>query len=768
MYITKQKFAEMAKTAPSGYTPVQLAEYLVKSGHTLEGYNEPKSNVVKDVARDIIRPFAQSAEGVSQGVGAFGSVLKAGGQLALGKKDEAKKTLDNRAAKITQSRQEPLTVLGKNVGYLENAKQGAGAGLEVLSTFVGGGGVGSALKTGFKSGVKLLAKEGAKTGFKSGSLYGAGSALRENKDVGTGILTGGTAGIVGGALLSPAIGVTQKLIPAITKKALGIAEKKLYDIAEDLTKRTPTTIKRESKWMKNTPQFLVEEKILPLLKSENRRIDASDALTALNAKSYSENKAFRQVLVDSGKTQSLNELRDRLQAELGEELKTSGTSLEKAMATIDQEIEAYKRNFLKEGIQDGDDLILPIEVFNDIKSGLWKKSSVSRRVPGSELEADVFYQMGHSAKELIEEKIDDASIGQMNSRLGDFAQAIKVLETANGKVVPGGMLGRGLTKLAGTIAGANGGVTGAILGNITAGKLADLAANPKIRTSVYSKVYDILKKSGKSDIIEQAQKILEKRANERATRKLLDAPKFIPLKSKSDTSKLFSQEEADALLRELGVIKDKVKKNIKPGLTIEDVSKKPLKSLEVEAKKYLYHTTPSENILNIKKEGLKSGGGQFGEGTYFTNSEKELSDFIRDFDSQIRIKRDVAEKIGKITENQTKYKDVKELLLSNTGKSIPPEAIELKLPNGEWKSIIDINTKDFISNINVYRAKELKGWWNKNYNNLSQSDNDFISKIFYSNGESGNPSNAKLQLKPSEKQRLDKITNSELLNNLVK
>ena len=42
-----------------------------------------------------------------------------------------------------------------------------------------------------------------------------------------------------------------------------------------------------------------------------------------------------------------------------------------------------------------------------------------------------------------------------------------------------------------------------------------------------------------------------------------------------------------------------------------------------EAKKYksaeefVYHTTPAENILSIQKEGLKSGGGQFGKGTYF-------------------------------------------------------------------------------------------------------------------------------------------------------
>ena len=120
---------------------------------------------------------------------------------------------------------------------------------------------------------------------------------------------------------------------------------------------------------------------------------------------------------------------------------------------------------------------------------------------------------------------------------------------------------------------------------------------------------------------------------------------------------------------------------------------------------------------------------------------------------------------GGLKENQTAYRSSKELLLPDTGLAIPSEAIDIKTKKGEWIPLKTAKVDDFKDIVNIYKARDLSSWWDKNYNNLSQADNDFISKVMYSNGESGgtlNVSNAKLQLKPSEKTRLDKITKSQL------
>lgn len=560
-YITKKKLAEIINNAPKNVDRTKLLSELVSRGNILEGYNEKKTGFLTNVARDIVSPFVKGAELLKSGGQAYGSVIKAGFQQLAGNKQGALETITKAGEKIQKERPETIGIFGQGVKTIQNQKQAAGTALELASTFVGGGGAKTAV-TGLKAPLKTVAKNlaigGAKTGAKAGALYGAGQALGQDRNVLGGAVGGAIGGGIGGAILSPALGVAGRAVtqavPTIKTKLLSSSEKRLVNVAQDLTKMTPTAIKKESAWSKNTPKFLVQERVLPLIDSQNGKIKADDAISALRAKSQLENTAFKNILQDSGKKISLDEYGNRLKQELTEDLRNRGADLDNAITKVDKEIEAYKKNYADKITDVDGQSYIDVTDFNDIKSGLWQKSSVSRRVPGSELDADIFYQMGHGAKELIEEVIDDAEVAKLNGRLGDFAQAIKVLETANGKVLPGGMLGKGLTKIAGTIAGAaGGGLPGSVLGNITGGILADIASNPKIRTSILAKVYNRLQKEGKENIIEEAQKILEKRGLERASRKLLEAPKSIILNSKSDTSRLFTQEEAQILLDSMKV-----------------------------------------------------------------------------------------------------------------------------------------------------------------------------------------------------------------------
>jgi len=431
------------------------------------------------------------------------------------------------------------------------AKFGYGEGQQaVTASALGGAGKvvqgAVALGQGYEGAKDVIS--GVKTGNAEQAIQG-GAALATSA-----LMAKGVVDTKGWIINNDTLPVIKDIASAAKDKANGIVtpmlKNKLTSVASDLVKMTPKQTNSEIKWGKNTPDFLVNEGVLPEIKSSGNRLDTTDAKGALQEKYQAENTAFNEVLRDSGQYVSLDSLKNQGLSGLDESLKSRGTDLPKAKKFVNQEVDALKNNYQNEGIKSGNDLLVPVETFNNIKSGFWQKSSVARKVPGAELAADLNYQLGHTAKDIIENTVNDANIQQMNSRLGDFAQAIKVLDNANGKVIPGGFISKGVTRLAGTIAGAaTGNPVSAIIGNITGGKLAEITANPQFKTGVLSKLYAKLNQTPKGrSIVEEAASILKQRGDERSSRLLLEAPKSIQLKSKTDTSRLFTQSEAQQLL----------------------------------------------------------------------------------------------------------------------------------------------------------------------------------------------------------------------------
>lgn len=621
-------------------------------------------------------------------------------------KERAKKYLEA-AQKLAET--EEMDIFNRPE-YQKTAKQvigeAIGTGLEVASfgTF-GAGKIPTVAKPVLSPAKNILqgVKQGAKIGGAYGSAFGVSNALEQNKstaDIVKGGLTGGLTGVVGGAVLGGAVsGLTGGASALISranklstegKVALGkYAEKKLFQTSRELVKMSPTKTANEAKWQKNTPEFIANEfvidpdtlkpkSILQLIDSDGRKLVTDDAVNALRNKYQEESAAFNNLLKDSGEYISLNTLKQRAIENI-KSLKTQGSDYDSAIAQIKKEINSYKKNYQANGLVDGDDLLIRVDDFNKIKSGLWSKTSNFNPSQADKLQSDVSYKMGQTAKDLIEETVDDVAIKKMNQRLGDMASAINVLQSAQGKVIPGGFFGRQLTRIAGTIAGSTGGLPGSILGNITGGVLADVMLDPKVKTSVWTKLYQSLNKTkqGKT-IIDEAIEILKKRGEERASRKLLGAPNFIPLKSKTDNSRLFTQEEAKALLESLKIkepqkllnaagknpillpsksqttinkIMDKqvVQKNIKPGLTIENVSKKPLQSnLIQEAKKYksaeefikaqgtpVYHGTDISSADSISKSGVKIMGNGNAESGISLSTNKKISNIFSGKDGKI-------------------------------------------------------------------------------------------------------------------------------------
>lgn len=80
-------------------------------------------------------------------------------------------------------------VLGVDVTAPKTGKdvlKDVGAGLETVAMGIGGGGVGSTLKTGLKEGLKSGLKEGAVLGLKTSPLFGVGDSLAQgNTDIKT-------------------------------------------------------------------------------------------------------------------------------------------------------------------------------------------------------------------------------------------------------------------------------------------------------------------------------------------------------------------------------------------------------------------------------------------------------------------------------------------------------------------------------------------------------------------------------------------------------
>jgi len=712
------------------------------------------------------------------------TIAKTNEQVDLLLQQARKETDKDKAKRILEATRKLAETEGVDIfnrpEYQKTAKQVLGealeTGLEIASfgTF-GAGQIPTALKV-LKPGQKILKStvSGAKVGAGFGGLFGVSEALQQDKSglqiAGAGLLGAGTGGLFGGLLGGTVTGGTQGINAIISraskltnqgKKLLGeAAYNKLLQTSRDLVKMSPTASKNEAKWNKNTPEFLANEfiidektlkpkSILQLIDSDGRRLENTEAINALRKKYNEESRAFNSLLKDSGEYVSLNNFKTKSLNSL-DDLKSRGTDYDDAVRQLNREINAYSKNFKDRGIVDGDNLLIKIDDFNKIKSGLWAKTSNFNPNQADKLLSDVSYRMGQTAKDMIEDTVQDTAVKKMNQRLGDFASAINVLEKAQGKVVPGGFFGRQLTRIAGTIAGTPGGVAGSLLGNITGGVLADLAANPKIKTTLWSKIVSqIYKQKGGQSIIDDAVKILQKRGQQRASIKLVEAPKFIPLTPKSGASGLMSQDEAQKLINELRkidpnilpkgkgeILKSKLSKQLKYKTTIKNNADDALIN---EAKKYksAEEFVNENSIKHISQEQVlpkKQGDIQFYHGTDVLNYDKlsipkfEGSTMDRNYGDYFYITpdRSLTETYGRYSagfnipkEKVLPLEKYRSLWNAEKGTGISEKAFDDKLFKDYWA--IEMPDNEFIvkdvSKIRDYTKSQLTDIWNKAHKN---------------------------------------------------
>lgn len=246
MYITKQQLSDLISKNPNA-DPNEIVKGMLDRGWTIEGNEGVKApSAIQNIGREIAKPFVQGAEIVGQGAKAFGSVLKAGVQSAKGDKEGAKKTLTETAKRIETQRAEPIKLLGGDINRVQTVKEAMGAGVNVASNLVGGGGATQAGKIALKSGLKSAIKTGAITGAKAGTLYGAGTAMQESENV----LGGAAKGALGGALVGGAIPAAGSALVGTAKvisSPFTVAIEKLAPALDKIANKVETVITKPSK-----------------------------------------------------------------------------------------------------------------------------------------------------------------------------------------------------------------------------------------------------------------------------------------------------------------------------------------------------------------------------------------------------------------------------------------------------------------------------------------------------------------------------------------
>jgi len=388
------------------------------------------------------------------------------------------------------------------------------------NAIAGGFGAKKEVEKGVLGTIKGAMKLGAKTGALFGGLGSFGRSLQEEEPTVTGTLAqtgiGTGIGAIGGAIMGGALATPFALGKAVQPNA---AMKRLETEYSRILNLTQKQLQTEDKFAKNSAKFIAEE-LVPL-EVKGGRLDTSVAREMLGTKYSSESKAFQNILDDSSEYINFSQFARNA----AKQIKEKGTAQYSAINHLRKELSAYASQFGQGVKNEAGDLLIPVGQFNRIKQDLWSKTKWTTE--SEKLFAQLNYRVGHTAKEMIESAIEDANVKVFNSRLGDFAAALNILEKRHGAVAPGGRMGQYFASLIGAVAGSKGGPIGTVTGAMTGRKLAELLQNPKVTTYFSRKLVDTLVKEGKQDVVDEAMKIITQRTIMRSSRLKLPIPSFI-------------------------------------------------------------------------------------------------------------------------------------------------------------------------------------------------------------------------------------------------
>lgn len=488
-----------------GYTPEDIRREKARSE---EGF-------FASTARAIVTPVAKIVARPIQAIGALR------GQSA----DEIDATTKRVAPYFGNDLKSPRTSA--------DVVKDVGAAAETVSLGIGGVGTVGAVKTGLKGLITAGVKEGSEIGVKSGALMGFGQGLEIASEqppeeafktvfgstaLGAGL--GLATGVIGGAVTPIAVkGVTG------ASKFFKVPELeiKLADGYKRILNPTSRQLKIEKRFGTDSFKFLSEEMPdLPLQVNKDGRIVADDAIEMAKQKYTAEAAAYKPIIRNSGKYTNVDDVIAKAKRAAREEL--DGTDLLKAEQQIEYEVNSFLTNHPQDvNVTANGERFVTLARADDIKTYSWSRGK-GWGTPEAEVWNDTNNIIGHAFKDAIEKELPSAPIKAMNRRLGQWKNAIDMLERKNGLPTgTGGKLTKLFSRQTGTLVGAGlglgndggigGTVGGATTGFLTANALAAIFANPSVRLFVVRQLIRNLKKAGKTDMIEEAQRILQEEAS---------------------------------------------------------------------------------------------------------------------------------------------------------------------------------------------------------------------------------------------------------------
>lgn len=504
-----------AQSFKVGEAPWETAEQIRDNTEPVSGF------------QSFIRDIAEPALKLTASVSDLGAQIVGAGASALGREDIAKKIDVARAQGQDYGYFGKVKPLGMTGSALGDIKEAIGTGAELGSYLVGGGGAKTAVTAGLKGKIGKGLLEGLVTGAGGGGLLSFGDSMQKAENSASDIAYDtlfGTA--IGGAIGAPLGGATPVVSKVVSKvkEFLNVPslETKLAEGFKKILNPNARQIKVDTRFGGDSMKFLAQEMPdLPIQVDANGRIVADDALEMAKMKYQAEATAYKPIIRNSGKYVNIDDVVSQAKAQARKEF--DGSDLIKAEQQIDDEINAYlSKNPQDINVTASGNRFMTLARADDIKSYSWSRGK-GWGTPEAEVWNDTNNIIGHTIKDAIERQLPEAPIKAMNRRLGQWKNAIDLLEKRQGQVSgTGGKIAKYLIKSVGTSVGSGigltgdsdvlGGLGGATAGFLTAGKIAQIMADPKVRLFAVRQLLQRLQKAGRGDMIQEAEQILQQQS----------------------------------------------------------------------------------------------------------------------------------------------------------------------------------------------------------------------------------------------------------------
>jgi len=636
-YINKKEYQKLIDYAPKGADKSSITQALISKGHIIQGINDQEQKSFGgQLVKDIASPFIKGGDILRTGAPVLGAVFSGlPAAIGLGDKEKARERIVSATEKAQAKQKQQISTVFGEYNPVTSLKEATGTALEGASTLIGGGAVKSLATTGLRGLLGAAIKRGAQTGLVSGTGFGVGRGMADDETTGQiaqqGLLSGVAGGLGGGVLGGAIVGgslASKAIARKVSQKLQPIEEQTIQKITDYVGKAIkPSTAGKTPNQMKKIQRKQVEA--FQILKNNVNDIKIQNEFGGFESRTPS---TVRELVgaVQDVKTKLFSRY-DKLARQAGERgadfnpIKTTG-ELEKLVGdkSYSPSLRKYASDVLEEIVElKGESPVViqsRIKELNESLAGYF-----AGRVEKGRARIDA------SVARLLNEELDDVIFNFTSGNWSGLRSQFSALKT----------LEKDATRAAQRIMNRQAKGLGDLTDIFTGGDLVSgiLTANPAAATrgllgKSIQMYYKYLNNPDRYirkifEELGETQPNIRKSIIETDPSKLLTSPSSIPLKPKSDTSRLLSQKEAsERIVSKLDTLKkgspewiaEMEKRGLKPGFAkVPFTGKKLLKSNKIDdaTRDWIMESTKKlpiskltereKNIIKFVKDRIEKG-----------------------------------------------------------------------------------------------------------------------------------------------------------------